>query len=78
MLTHSIGPCSADTDQIICRCLKVHESTVVEAIELYGAKSWKDVKRLTGAGDGCTGCHCAIKELLLQQQADACGMISEQ
>ena len=50
------------------------ESTVAQAIDFYGAESWRDVRRLTGAGDGCTGCHCAIKDLLARKRAAALGI----
>ena len=76
MLTQTLTSCSTDADRVICRCLTVHESTVAEAIDLYGAESWRDVRRLTGAGEGCTGCHCAIKELLARKRADALGMVA--
>jgi NAD(P)H-nitrite reductase large subunit len=73
----TLTACSTDTDRVICRCLRVHESAVAVAIDLYGAETWHDVRRLTGAGAGCMGCHCAIKDLLARQRGELGGLIPE-
>ena len=77
MLSETITSCSPSSDKVICRCLCVRESTVAEAIDLYGAQTWRDVRRLTGAGDGCNSCHCAIKDLLLRKRAEASCMVPQ-
>jgi NAD(P)H-nitrite reductase large subunit len=51
-------------DRVICHCLQVKESQIVDAIAVTGAESVRDVIRDTGAGAGCTACHCRIRELL--------------
>ena len=58
------GPCAGYPDRIVCRCLKVTEGTIVDAIVSLGLRTVKDVKRATGAGDGCTCCHSQIREYL--------------
>jgi NAD(P)H-nitrite reductase large subunit len=58
------GPCSGCPDRIVCRCLKVTEATIVEAITTLGLRTVKDVRHATGAGDGCTCCHQQVRELL--------------
>lgn len=51
-------------DRVICRCLQVKESQVVDVIAVTGAESVRDVINHSGAGGGCTACHCRIRELL--------------
>ncbi len=58
------NPCSGCTDRILCRCLGVKESTVVEAIITLGLRTVKEVRQYTGAGDGCTCCHGEIRRCL--------------
>lgn len=56
--------CPAATEQVICRCLQVTESQVVDCIAVSGAETVREVAGMTGAGSGCLACHCQIKELL--------------
>jgi len=56
--------CSSCPGQFLCRCLGVTEETVVEAITAFGLGTLHEVRRLTGAGDGCNCCHTAIRRLL--------------
>ncbi|MCA8996972.1 MAG: (2Fe-2S)-binding protein [Planctomycetaceae bacterium] len=56
------------SDPIVCRCLNVTESTVRDAIVLYGAETVCDVKRSSGAGSGCMACRRRIQCLLQTQQ----------
>jgi len=58
------GPCSGCPDRIVCRCLKVTEGTIVEAIATLGLRTVKEVRAATGAGDGCTCCHQQIRAYL--------------
>lgn len=58
------GPCSGCPDRIVCRCLKVTESVIVEAVTTLGLRTVKEVRTVTGAGDGCTCCHQQIREYL--------------
>jgi bacterioferritin-associated ferredoxin len=44
--------------------LNVTEGQIVEAITTHGAAAIKELKHLTGAGDGCTCCHSELKEYL--------------
>jgi bacterioferritin-associated ferredoxin len=55
------GPCSGCPDRIVCRCMKVTEEVIVEAITTLGVRTVKEVRRVTGAGDGCTCCHTQIR-----------------
>lgn len=58
------GPCAGCPDRVVCRCLKVTEEMIAEAIVSLGLRSVRDVRAATGAGDGCTCCHQSIRELL--------------
>jgi bacterioferritin-associated ferredoxin len=58
------GPCSGCPDRVVCRCLKVSEETISSAIVSLGLRTVKEVRRSTGAGDGCTCCHAEIRELI--------------
>lgn len=58
------GPCAGCPDRVVCRCLKVTEGVIVDAIVTLGLRTVKDVKSATGAGDGCTCCHARIREYL--------------
>ena len=58
------GPCAGCPDRIVCRCLKVTEATVVEAIRVQGLLTVRDIREATEAGDGCTCCHAEIRELI--------------
>lgn len=42
---------------MICHCLKVTEQMVIEALQLHGLRTVKEIRMVTGAGDGCTACH---------------------
>ncbi|MFQ7564811.1 MAG: (2Fe-2S)-binding protein [Clostridium perfringens] len=53
-----------DKDRIVCRCKKVSEGTVIEAIK-NGADTYEKVKKETGANTyGCFACRLEIKKLL--------------
>jgi assimilatory nitrate reductase electron transfer subunit len=58
------GPCAGCPDRIVCRCLKVTEGAIVDAIVTLGLATVKDVRKATGAGDGCTCCHREIRAIL--------------
>jgi bacterioferritin-associated ferredoxin len=58
--------CNACSLRVVCRCLRLTETTVVEAITNLGLRTLKEVRRHTGAGDGCTCCHDELEGLLEQ------------
>jgi len=49
--------CSDCPNRVVCRCLKVTEGEIVEAIVNHDLETIRELKRMTGAGDGCTCCH---------------------
>lgn len=54
---------------IVCSCLGVTEDQVLAAIDAGGLRTVKQVRACTGAGDGCTSCHPAIRECLARRRA---------
>jgi NAD(P)H-nitrite reductase large subunit len=51
-------------DNLLCRCLQVRRSTVIDCIAVTGAETVREIAQHTGAGSGCNACHCRIRELL--------------
>ena len=51
---------------VVCRCLQVTEAQVVRMIERLELRTVHDIRKYTGAGDGCTCCHALLKEYLAQ------------
>ena len=56
--------CDGCPDKIVCRCLQVTEAQVVRMITRLELRTVRDVRSLTGAGEGCTCCHGKIQEYL--------------
>ena len=50
----AVGSCP---DRVVCRCLRVTEQVVIEAIVTLGVRTVKELRTATDAGDGCTCCH---------------------
>ena len=59
-------------DQVVCACLRVTHSELVTAISVLEIRSIREFKQKTGAGDGCTACHCRL-QCLLDERAHAAG-----
>lgn len=58
--------CRTCADQVVCRCLQVTEEQIVVAITTLEIRSLRDLRRQTGAGDGCTACHRKLKSLVAE------------
>ncbi|MGH2368639.1 MAG: (2Fe-2S)-binding protein [Chloroflexota bacterium] len=56
--------CNGCPGRIVCHCLQVTEEMIVEAAAALGLLSVGEVRRHTGAGDGCTACHRGLGQLL--------------
>lgn len=54
----AVGSCA---ERIVCRCLRVTEERIIDAIRSNSARTLIELRQLTEAGDGCTCCH---RELL--------------
>jgi bacterioferritin-associated ferredoxin len=44
--------------------LQVTEEVLLEALRTFELRTVKEVREHTGAGDGCTACHRAIRRYL--------------
>lgn len=53
--------------RVLCRCLRVTEAMVDEAISAGVVQSLRDVIVCTGAGDGCTACRVALRDYLARR-----------
>jgi bacterioferritin-associated ferredoxin len=47
-----------------CHCLNISSAEIESAIDTAELRTVKEVIRETGAGSGCTACHCTIRALL--------------
>ncbi len=56
--------CDGCPAEFLCHCLQVTEEAVVEAVTRFGLQTIHDVRRHTGAGDGCTACHRRIRQIV--------------
>ncbi len=56
--------CESCPDKVVCRCLQVTETQVVRMITRLELRTVRDLRQLTGAGDGCTCCHAKLEEYL--------------
>jgi bacterioferritin-associated ferredoxin len=62
---HSSDTCSADCSlRFVCRCLRVTEEALAEAFASQDVRTLKDIRRHTGAGDGCMACHRRLTSYL--------------
>ncbi|MFO0965282.1 MAG: (2Fe-2S)-binding protein [Gemmataceae bacterium] len=56
--------CSDCPERVVCRCFNVTESQLRDAIARHDLRTIREIKRRTGAGDGCTCCHAELNEVL--------------
>lgn len=54
-------------DLLVCRCLRVTESELLEAAAQQEFCSLADITCRTGAGDGCTCCHRRLRQFVTEQ-----------
>ena len=60
--------CPNSSDKIVCRCLQISEETILKALDNNEIRSLFDIRRLTGAGEGCTCCHALLEDYLRVHQ----------
>lgn len=65
--------CQGCPARVVCRCLKVTEEKIVETLTQLEIRTLKDLRRATGAGEGCTCCHDELKEYLERHACVALG-----
>ena len=54
----------SELDDIVCNCMEVYKSTIVEAIKTKGLKTVEEVGDETEAGTVCGQCQDDIQEIL--------------
>lgn len=71
MFPASRTSCETCPGRIVCRCLNITEEDVVTALAIHGADTVTELRRLTGAGDGCTACHRKLQLLMTETYASS-------
>jgi bacterioferritin-associated ferredoxin len=61
--------CDDCSRQYLCRCLKVTEEALSEAIESHNLRTLQEIKQHTGAGDGCMACTKRVLQFLNELNA---------
>jgi bacterioferritin-associated ferredoxin len=62
---HHSDTCPADCGlRYVCHCLRVTEEVLTEAFAMQDIQTLRDIRRHTGAGDGCMGCHRRLQAYL--------------
>jgi NAD(P)H-nitrite reductase large subunit len=56
--------CTACPERLVCHCLQVTEADLLTALSTQTIRTVKDIRRHTGAGDGCTACHKLLRRYL--------------
>jgi len=58
------GGCRMYGGPVVCRCLGITEDELVTVLTTLEIRTVHDVRRHTGAGDGCTACHARIQSYI--------------
>lgn len=61
------GGCQMYGGPLVCHCLQVTEDQLLHALTTMDIRTVRDVRRLTGAGDGCNACHRKIQSYIDSQ-----------
>ncbi|MBT5029154.1 MAG: hypothetical protein HOL15_01250 [Nitrospinaceae bacterium] len=61
-------PPTIETDEVICQCFQVNESTIRKAIEKGELNNVDSVTEACEAGGGCHSCHILIQLFIDQYQ----------
>ncbi len=70
ILTNSAsGSATAAAERPLCRCLRVTETAILEAIDQHEPETVQGVSRVCGAGSGCMSCHRHIRRMLGERAA---------
>ncbi|VTS04410.1 (2Fe-2S)-binding protein [Tuwongella immobilis] len=56
--------CSGCQGPYLCHCLKIHESTITDAVVTLGLRTVREICQQTGAGGGCMACHRKIARVI--------------
>lgn len=68
-ITHTLKEDEAmNTEKIICPCKKVTKGQILKAMEA-GARGYKEVSKVTGAGSKCGKCEDEVRKFIKKQKA---------
>ncbi|MEX0671934.1 MAG: (2Fe-2S)-binding protein [Candidatus Babeliales bacterium] len=62
------SPLLQKPDYLICTCMGVMYSEIVDAIA-HGADSFEKLKEQLGVGTGCSSCVAEVYEILMQEKS---------
>ena len=57
-------------EKILCACKKVSKGDILKAMD-QGASTYKEVKKITGAGSRCGVCKDRVKKFIKKHRSDA-------
>jgi len=57
---------------LVCHCQAVSERRIRESVRA-GARSCREVERMTRAGSGCGGCAEAVSEIIARESQSSAG-----
>jgi bacterioferritin-associated ferredoxin len=60
----TIDRCESCPTKMVCRCLQINEEQLVRMITALDLRTVRDLRKLTGVGDGCTCCHQELQQYL--------------
>lgn len=60
----STASCRECISKMVCHCLQVRETSVVEAVKRLALTTLQEVRDYTSAGNGCNCCHGRIRQIL--------------
>lgn len=63
--------CGTCPGRVVCRCLQVTEEALVEALTTLEIRTLRDVRKQTGAGEGCTACHRRLVQYIERYSASS-------
>jgi bacterioferritin-associated ferredoxin len=63
--------CDACPERLVCHCLGVTEEELVCALTTLNIRTVKEIRELTGAGNGCTACTNVLRGYLQMVPAQA-------
>ncbi len=63
-MENGVLPAECHACPLVCRCLQITEHELLETLANKDVQTLKDLRRLIGAGDGCTACHPTLKRYL--------------
>ncbi len=61
-------PPTIETDEVICQCFQINESTICNAIAAERLNDIDSVTEVCEAGGGCHSCHILIQLFIDQHQ----------